>query len=147
MVLQTWAPFADFEREMRAMLDRHWPEHFLAQSSPISIPVDFDRDGDDLVITAELPGIDPMVDVNVTVEGDTLIITGEKTQEAETKDDHRFLWERRYGRFERRVGLPDGVDPDAITATYDKGVLMVRVPAPLAETPERRQIPVTAPDA
>jgi HSP20 family protein len=66
----------------------------------------------------------------LSVEDDTLRISGEKREETTTEEEHRFLKERRYGRFERRVALPDGVDPKSVTATYDKGVLTVRVPLP-----------------
>ena len=146
MVLKTWAPISDLEREMRSFFDRYWPERPSAQL-PVRVPVDITREDDHIVITADLPGVDPLVDVDVSVEGNTLTISGERSHEEEVKEDSRVLWERSYGRFERRIGLPDGVDPDTITATYDKGVLVVKVPAPTAETPERRQIPIKAPDA
>lgn len=145
MELKTWAPFVDLERDVRGMLDRYWPERQGGEVDLLRVPVDVRREGESLIITAELPGVDPVVDVDVSIDGDILVISGEKSHEEETRDGDRLLWERRYGRFERRLTLPDGVDPESIEATFDKGVLTVKVPTPAVEPPARRQIPVNLP--
>ena len=72
------------------------------------------RENGALVVTAELPGIDPDKDVQITLEGDVLTIKGEKTAEKEVQDKDRYMHERHYGSFERRLPLPDGVHPEAI---------------------------------
>jgi len=89
------------------------------------------------VLRAELPGIDPEQDVAVSVENDLLTIRGERREE--TKEKHRR--EFHYGSFRRTVSLPKGADPEKITASYNDGVLEVRVPTTAEETPTMR-IPV-----
>ena len=103
---------------------------------------DIVRENGGLVVTAELPGIDPAKDVEILVESDMLVIKGEKAAEKTVEEKDRYLHERHFGSFERRLPLPDGVDPEAITATYDKGVLTVRVPMPAQATSAARTIPI-----
>lgn len=138
MELKTWSPLLDLEREMRSMLGRHWPTE---PGAPVRLTTDMRREGDKLVVAVEMPGVDPEKDVDVSVEGDALTIKGEKAEEREVREEDRYLRERSYGRFERTLMLPDGVDPDAVTASYDKGVLTVEVPIPEVKN-ETRSIPV-----
>nr|PZN33304.1 MAG: heat-shock protein Hsp20 [Actinomycetota bacterium] len=98
----------------------------------------------ELVITAELPGIDPEKDVEVTVDEDYLTIKGEKTAEKEVAEDDRYVRERRYGKFVRRIPVPEGITPENVTAEYAKGVLTVRVTLPEKTEPaEPAKIAVT----
>jgi HSP20 family molecular chaperone IbpA len=90
------------------------------------------------VVRAELPGMDPDKDIEITIEGGTLTIHAERREE--TKEAHRS--EFRYGSFTRSVALPDQADTEHITATYDKGILEVRVPVPEAKA-EGRRIAIT----
>src|SRR5688572_12650746 len=138
MQLTTWSPLLDVEREMRNLLGRYWPAE---DDGIIRLTTDMYREGDKLIVTVELPGVDPEKDVDVAVEGENLVIKGEKRAEREVEEEDRYLRERRYGRFERTLRLPDGVDPDSITATYDKGILAVEVPIPEPRT-EARPIPI-----
>ncbi|MGE2692518.1 Hsp20/alpha crystallin family protein [Mycolicibacterium pulveris] len=85
------------------------------------------RDGDDAVVRLELPGVDVDNDVNVEVERGHLVIHGERRDERAEDKDGRTLREVRYGSFRRAFKLPAHVTEDAITASYDKGVLNVRV--------------------
>ena len=89
------------------------------------------------VLRAELPGIDPEQDVEVSVENDMLTIRGERREETKEKNRREF----HYGSFRRTVSLPKGADPAKITASYTDGVLEVRVPTTAEETPSMR-IPV-----
>jgi len=75
-------------------------------------------------LTAELPGL-AETDVEVKVADGTLSISGEKKETSERQDKGFMLSERRYGAFERRIALPDDVDPEAITAQFKDGVLTV----------------------
>ncbi len=84
---------------------------------------DFVDDGD-YVLRAELPGIDPDRDVEVTVENDMLTIRGERREETREKNRR----ELHYGSFRRSVSLPRGSQPDKISASYTDGVLEIRVP-------------------
>jgi HSP20 family protein len=86
------------------------------------------KDGDDAVIRLELPGVDVAKDVNVEVDRGHLVIHGERRDErAEEKKDGRTLREVRYGSFRRSFKLPTHVTSEAISASYDAGVLTVRV--------------------
>jgi HSP20 family protein len=93
-----------------------------------------------LVVRAELPGIDPDTDVQLTVADGRLAIEAERHEEGEVDLDGFMLRERRYGKFSRSLPLAAGVTAASIAATYKGGLLEVRIPAPGA-TPAR--IPVT----
>lgn len=142
MELKRWAPLLDLEAEMRTMFDRYWAPEERERMFPFKLVTDMHREDNDLVITVELPGIDPEKEVDLTVEDDVLIISGEKTEEREVDEEDRYLHERRYGHFERKILLPDGVDPDSVSASYDKGVLTVRVPVPMEAEAAPRSIPI-----
>jgi len=83
----------------------------------------------EIEITAELPGLEEK-DVQINLSDNVLTVRGEKKAEKEQKDKNYRLVERSYGSFERSLELPEGVNPDAIKATIDKGVLKVVVPKP-----------------
>src|SRR6476620_533255 len=85
------------------------------------------KDGDDAVVRVELPGVDVEKDVNVEVDKGQLVIHGERRDERTEEKDGRTLSEVRYGSFRRSFKLPAHVTSDAITASYDAGVLTVRV--------------------
>jgi HSP20 family protein len=94
----------------------------------------------DIQITAELPGIEEK-DLDITVEEGVLTLRGEKKAEVEDKD--RGYTERSYGRFERRVGLPRGIEQDKASATFQNGVLTITLPKSEAANENVRRIPVT----
>jgi HSP20 family protein len=85
------------------------------------------KDGDDAVVRVELPGVDVEKDVNVEVDKGQLVIRGERRDERSEEKDGRTLSEVRYGSFRRSFKLPAHVTSDAISASYDAGVLTVRV--------------------
>lgn len=88
---------------------------------------EIDRDGDDAVVRLELPGVDVEKDVTVEVDNGQLVIRGERRDERSEEQDGRTLREMRYGSFRRSFRLPQHVTGDAISASYDAGVLTVRV--------------------
>ena len=92
-------------------------------------------------VTAELPGLEEK-DVEITVEEGVLTLRGEKKSEVEDTD--RGYTERSYGRFERRIGLPRGVEQDKASATFKNGVLTVTLPKSEAANENVRRIPVNA---
>ena len=85
------------------------------------------KDGDDAVVRIELPGVDVEKDVNVEVDKGQLVIHGERRDERTEDKDGRTLSEVRYGSFRRSFRLPTHVTGEAISASYDAGVLTVRV--------------------
>jgi len=98
---------------------------------------DYTEDGRH-VVRAELPGLDPESDVEVTVADGVLAIHAER--HVEHKEDRRT--EFRYGSLTRSVSLPPGTDPEKVTATYDKGILEVTIPLPESKR-EAHHVPVT----
>jgi HSP20 family molecular chaperone IbpA len=101
-----------------------------------------ERDGDDAVVRLELPGLDAERDVTVEIDGGRLVVRGERRDERTEERSGRTLREVRYGSFRRSFGLPAHVTTDAVTASYDAGVLTVRVAGAHTGSGARR-IPVT----
>ena len=93
---------------------------------------------DAYVLRADLPGLDP-AEVAIELQDRVLTIAGERTAEKEI-GYHRV--ERAFGAFRRSLTLPEGVDADAITASFEQGVLTVRVPKPEERKPRRVEIAV-----
>lgn len=91
---------------------------------------------DALVYAFDLPGVDEDK-VSIEVDDSMLTVTAEREQQEEVSGERYYRFERRYGTFSRAVGLPQGVDEDAITADYKSGVLEVRVPKPEQVKPRR----------
>jgi len=96
------------------------------------------KDGDDAVVRVELPGVDVAKDVNVEVDRSRLIIHGERRDERSEDTDGRVLREVRYGSFRRSFALPSHVTADAVSASYDAGVLTVRVAGAYAGSQPKR---------
>jgi HSP20 family molecular chaperone IbpA len=88
-------------------------------------------------VRAELPGVDPTDDIEVTVHDGRLTIKAERTQAGEANGHSEFS----YGSFERTVALPAGADEDDINATYDRGILTVTVPLS-ADHPTAKRVEV-----
>jgi HSP20 family protein len=86
----------------------------------------FPRNGD-LVVSLELPGIDPEKDIAVTLEDGELIVRGSREQREEVKEESYLRMEASYGAFERHVAVPKEVTEKDIDAKYDKGILEVLV--------------------
>jgi HSP20 family protein len=97
------------------------------------------EDQDAFHIEAELPGVNPD-DVDISLEDRVLTISGEKRSDTSREEESYHVAERSYGRFERSFTLARSVDPDAIEARYDRGVLLVTIPKPEEQKPRRIQI-------
>lgn len=102
------------------------------------------RDGNTVVIRADLPGIDPDQDVELTVADDVLHLRAERRERSEHKDKGSYRSEFRYGSFTRALPLPPGCRDEDISASYRDGVLEVRVPVvDHVDPPATRKIQVT----
>jgi HSP20 family protein len=93
------------------------------------------------VLRADLPGV-AEDDISVELNEDVLTISGERRSENQERKAGYHRVERISGSFRRSVRLPEGVDGEAITATFDRGVLEVNVPKPEQPTPRKVQITV-----
>jgi HSP20 family protein len=100
---------------------------------------------DHFVLRADLPGMGED-DVSIEVQDNTLTVSGERKAEHEEHNRGWYRVERSFGRFSRSLTLPEGVDPDAVTAGFDRGVLEVRIPKPEERKPRRVQIKAGAPE-
>lgn len=103
--------------------------------------VDIYEDKDKITIRAELPGMQQR-DIQLSVENNTLTISGERKRDEQRKEGDTFRSERFYGRFQRSITLPQPVDSGRISATYRDGVLTVICPK--SEEAKSRQIEVKA---
>jgi HSP20 family protein len=92
--------------------------------------------GDHLVLRADLPGLSED-DVNIEVRDNVLTVSGERKTEREDNRRGFYRVERAFGSFSRSLTLPDGIDPDGIEASFDRGVLEVKIPKPEERKPHR----------
>jgi HSP20 family molecular chaperone IbpA len=130
-VLEPSSWVSDWVEDWTRMFGRRWPK--TPWWTPIgmraeAIKVEQHTDADQLVIRAELPGIDPDRDVDVSVVNDRLTISAHREQREESKTDRGFRSEFHYGAFRRTVPLPPGATADDVNASYTDGILEVRVP-------------------
>jgi HSP20 family protein len=131
-----WHPITTLRREMERLFDdfdgQRWLQPFRGLNTDLLAragvpPIDLVERPDGIEITVELPGLDTK-DVDVTIGGGGLTITGEKRQEKTEDKDGYHLRERRYGTFSRFVRLPEGVIEDEVDATFKNGVLTIKAP-------------------
>jgi HSP20 family protein len=128
---------ARWERDMERMFDDFWgrrmrpwwPERWsMPAALEISPPaVDLYEEKDEIVVKAELPGMDKD-NIEVNLSDHSLTIKGEKKKEEETKEENYYKSERSYGSFVRSIELPIEVQSDKVKATFKNGVLEVRLP-------------------
>mgnify|MGYP001050160477 CR=1 FL=1 len=141
--LTTWKPFRELER-MRGEMDRLWDSFFegrprVREFSGWFPSVDISETKNDLIVKAELPGMDPK-DINISLNDGQLTIKGEKKHEKEEKEENCHFIERSYGSFTRSVLLPKEVQRDKITASYKNGVLKVTLPK--SEEAKKKEVKV-----
>jgi len=137
-----WAPMEGLRRDFSRLFEdfgdlwRSPMRHALLGAEPLwsrdltwaaTPAVDIAEKDKTYEITAELPGLDDK-NVEVKVANGMLTIRGEKTEEKEEKKKDYYLSERRYGSFERRFQIPEGVESDKIEASFKKGLLTVTLP-------------------
>jgi HSP20 family molecular chaperone IbpA len=129
--LHWWPPFSEWFEDFP--LDLH------VASSEHMIRIEETEEDGAYTVKAELPGIDPDKDIEITISDGVLTVHAERTEEKKNKQRSEF----RYGSFTRSVQLPPGVSEKDITATYDKGVLTVKAPMPTAVESEPHRIEIT----
>ena len=132
MAITVWNQENDLERPPDELLAFGLRPRWHLAAGPLLeggfVPIaDVLRRGDDLIVRAELPGIDPKQGVTVTVTDDELVISGERKQTSEDKKDHYYRSESRYGVFARHVPLPKGIDASDVESSYRNGILEVIV--------------------
>jgi HSP20 family protein len=106
--------------------------------------MDLVESGDHFVLRADLPGMSED-DVNIEFEDGTLTVSGERKAEHEESNEGFHRVERSFGSFSRSLTLPQGIDAEAVTASFDRGVLEIRIPKPEQRKP--RKIAIGGQDA
>lgn len=122
----------DFPEWMNRWFDERGLGERLLSGFGSGIRVEELDEGDVHVVRAELPGIDPERDVDISIHDGLLHIRGERTERSSERDKGSYRSEFRYGRFERALPLPAGASAEDVAATYEDGVLEVRIPLPAA---------------
>ena len=112
-----------FGRRMRSL----WPERWLTREEINTPSVDVFEEKDDIVVKAELPGMEKS-DIEVNISDSHLTLKGEKKKEEKVEDKNYYRCERSYGAFIRTVELPADVQADKIKASFKNGILEVRLP-------------------
>jgi HSP20 family protein len=145
MTLIRWEPareLSSLQGEMNRLFNTFFDVPAGGKGATGWIPaMDLLEEGEHYVLRADLPGMDEG-DVSVELEGDTLTIAGERKEQTQTTQEGYHRMERASGAFRRTLTLPEGVDADEISASFDKGVLEVRVPKPEERKPRRVKIGV-----
>jgi len=143
-----WSPFTtSIERDLQDMMNRFFGVLRPTESETTWVwrpRVDIYRDRSDLVVEAELPGIDPETDLDITVEGNVLHLRGSRSYERDVEEGDLYVRERTFGSFQRDLMIPEGIDADELDAHYEGGVLTIRMPLPesLSRKPKKLEVKV-----
>lgn len=146
MAIELWRPMREMRRltdEMERLMEETFApfERRFWEPLPMvrmrTFPLNIYQKDNDLIVEAALPGIRPE-DVEVTVSGRTLTIRAERKEAKETKEEDYFYREMKAGRFHRQVMLPADVQAEKAEASYDNGVLRLRLPM----TAAAKEVPI-----
>ena len=143
MVLERWDPFKELRRIEGAM-NRRW--RGFGVGGPIvrwAVPLDVVQDDDSIVVHASLPGVKPE-DIQVTIEDGVLTIGNEAKSEHKEGNGNYLLRERRSGRFQRTLRLPDTVDTEKAEPHYENGVVTITFPKVESKKAKRLEIKASA---
>lgn len=146
-------PLVQLHREMDRLFDnasrRFGPGPFdsdfftpLTAEGLLKPQVDIGASNKEYSITVEVPGVKEK-DVKVEIAGNTMTIRGEKNQEKEEKDKNYYRVERSYGSFQRILSLPEDAGQDDVKATFNKGVLTIKMPRKALPKSDVKQIEIS----
>lgn len=139
---RSWGPLEDWTVSGPPMFGRRWPELFQRMSHAETIRVEQFRDGDELVIRAEIPGVDPDSNIEITVAAGKLTLSAHRERREETKDDGGLRSEFHYGSLTRTMSIPSNTSAVDVSASYADGILEVRVPVDTAEE-SKTKVPIS----
>jgi HSP20 family protein len=144
-VLTRWEPFREFatlqDRINRVFRESYNGAHDESLTSTFAPAVDVYEDEHKVTLKIEVPGIEEK-DIDVRVENHTLTVHGERKIEKEEKEENYRRVERQYGSFTRTFTLPQTVDTENVSATYDKGVLKIALPKKAEAKPKQIKVQV-----
>jgi HSP20 family protein len=144
MALIRWEPVRELntlQNEMNRLFNTFFdapaPSNTALSGQRRWVPaMDLTETGEEFVLHADLPGLSDG-DVNLELEDNVLTISGERKSSHEDRKEGYYRVERAWGSFSRSLTLPEGVNPEAITASFDRGVLEVRIPKPEQRKPRK----------
>src|SRR6185295_17639542 len=149
-LLTRWEPLREFStmqdrtnrmnRVFRESYNPEGPEDALTTTS-FAPPVDIYEDEHTITLKLEVPGIDEK-DIDVRIESNTLAVHGERKLEKDEKEENYRRIERQYGSFTRSFTLPTTVDPEGVSANYEKGVLKVKLAKKAEAKPKQIKVNV-----
>jgi len=128
-----WSPWAELDR-LRREVDRLFGSYTDRRVEYPALNAYLGTE--ELIITAELPGFDPK-DIDISIDGDTLTISGSREPEQIGEDDVHLRRERFAGRFKRTLQLPYKIESDKVDAAFENGVLKITLPRAEADKPKR----------
>lgn len=139
----TFGMLEPFRKEMEEMMQRFFGEEGAnGQAMKAWAPrVDVEETEKEILVKADLPGVDPKA-IEISIESGMLTIRGEKREEKEEREKNYHRVERFSGSFYRAIPLPEGSDPEKVTASSTNGVVTITVPKKAGTSPKK--IPVTA---
>jgi HSP20 family protein len=133
MSIVRWEPLRDF-MTLREAMDRLFEDSFVGRRPREWAPalegmlaLDMYQTDDATVIKSAVPGVKPE-EIDISISGNTLTISGESKEEEEVKEENYIRRERRYGSFSRSVVLPEGLEADKAEASFEDGVLTLTIP-------------------
>src|ERR1700680_532295 len=151
-LLTRWEPLRDFSgmhdrmnrinRLFRESYSPEAPEEALTTTN-FAPPVDIYEDEHSITLKLEVPGIDEK-DIDVRIENNTLTVHGERKIEKEEKEENFRRVERQYGSFTRSFTLPTTVDPEKVSASYDKGILKISLAKKAEAKPKQIKVNVSS---
>ena len=142
------SPFYSLQKEINRIFDDYFselvPDKWFKEESLSFVPnVDIKEKDKELLVTAELPGMDAE-DIDISISDDVLTLRGEKKEEKEEKEGDYYHRELSYGSFHRDIPLPTEVETDKVEAEFKKGVLKVHLPKKPEEQRKAKKIQVKA---
>ena len=143
--LRPWRPAREEEMERPfEMPSPIWPFGLMGRRLPAeemtwAPSVEIYENNDSFIIRAELPGVD-RDEIDISMAGNTLTIKGKRRPAADVKEEQYLYCEACYGSFSRSITMPAAVDADKIEATYENGVLEIRVPKAKEAMPTKIEV-------
>lgn len=141
-VRSRWDPFGSLVAQFDSDFDTLVRRAFAGTGQAFVPAADVVRDGTDVVVTLELPGVDVEKDVDVEVSNGRLVVTGQRGEEHREESGGVLVRETRGGRFRREFALPEHVTAEHVEADYDRGLLKIRVRDVAKPKAEPRKITV-----
>jgi HSP20 family protein len=139
MALVRWDPSRDvdtLQAEMNRLFDGFFGNDARERTRRWVPAMDLVETKDDLVLRADLPGMSED-DISLEIKDGVLNVSGERQFEHKDETEGFYRFERGFGSFSRSLSLPQGVNADSVKASFDKGVLEVRIPKPEERKPHR----------